>query len=47
MQKISMVGNDLKMDQGMGMCGKEGQNIPVGIGQPSIKIEKLTVGGTA
>lgn len=46
MQKISMVGNDLKMDQGMGMCGKEGQNIPVGIGQPSIKIEKLTVGGT-
>jgi TldD protein len=47
MQQISMVGNDLKMDQGMGMCGKEGQNIPVGIGQPSIKIEKLTVGGTA
>jgi TldD protein len=46
MQKISMVGNDLKMDEGMGMCGKEGQNIPVGVGQPSIKIEKLTVGGT-
>lgn len=46
MQNISMVGNDLKMDQGMGMCGKEGQNIPVGIGQPSIKIEKLTIGGT-
>ncbi|QCI17212.1 metalloprotease TldD [Buchnera aphidicola (Aphis helianthi)] len=46
MQKISMVGNDLKMDQGMGMCGKEGQNIPVGIGQPSMKIDKLTIGGT-
>ncbi|CAL4324507.1 metalloprotease TldD [Buchnera aphidicola] len=46
MQKISMVGDDLKMDQGMGMCGKEGQSIPVGIGQPSIKIEQLTVGGT-
>ncbi|AYN24675.1 metalloprotease TldD [Buchnera aphidicola] len=47
MEQISMVGDDLKMDQGMGMCGKEGQNIPVGIGQPSVKIEKLTVGGTA
>jgi len=46
MQKISMVGDDLKMDQGMGMCGKDGQNIPVGIGQPSIKIENLTIGGT-
>jgi len=46
MQKISMVGDDLKMDQGMGMCGKDGQNIPVGIGQPSIKLENLTIGGT-
>lgn len=46
MQKISMVGNDLKMDQGMGMCGKEGQNIPVGIGQPSVKVDQLTIGGT-
>ncbi|CAL4326456.1 metalloprotease TldD [Buchnera aphidicola] len=46
MQKISMVGNDLKMDQGMGICGKDGQNIPVGIGQPSIKLEHLTIGGT-
>ncbi|QCI18364.1 metalloprotease TldD [Buchnera aphidicola (Aphis nasturtii)] len=46
MKKISMVGNDLKMDQGMGMCGKEGQNIPVGIGQPSIKVDELTIGGT-
>ncbi|QCI20532.1 metalloprotease TldD [Buchnera aphidicola (Brachycaudus cardui)] len=46
MQKISMVGDDLKMDQGMGICGKDGQNIPVGIGQPSIKLESLTIGGT-
>ncbi|AWH90398.1 metalloprotease TldD [Buchnera aphidicola (Melanaphis sacchari)] len=46
MQKISMVGNDLKMDYGTGMCGKEGQNIPVGIGQPSLKIDILTIGGT-
>ncbi|QCI19956.1 MAG: metalloprotease TldD [Buchnera aphidicola (Brevicoryne brassicae)] len=47
MQKISMVGNDLKMDQGMGVCGKDGQNVPVGIGQPSIKLDSLTIGGTA
>ncbi|AEO08184.1 metalloprotease TldD [Buchnera aphidicola] len=47
MQQISMVGDDLKMDQGMGMCGKDGQNIPVGIGQPSIKLDRLTIGGTA
>lgn len=46
MKKISMVGDDLKMDQGMGFCGKDGQNIPVGIGQPSIKLDSLTVGGT-
>ncbi|CAL4324422.1 Metalloprotease TldD [Buchnera aphidicola (Protaphis terricola)] len=46
MKKISMVGNDLKMAEGMGICGKEGQNIPVGIGQPTIKIDELTVGGT-
>ncbi|QCO70953.1 metalloprotease TldD [Buchnera aphidicola] len=46
MQQISMVGDDLKMDQGMGICGKDGQNIPVGIGQPSMKLEKLTIGGT-
>ncbi|KAF5189504.1 Tldd protein [Thalictrum thalictroides] len=46
MQQISMIGDDLKMDQGMGMCGKDGQNIPVGIGQPSMKLENLTIGGT-
>ncbi|MDE5285320.1 MAG: metallopeptidase TldD-related protein, partial [Buchnera aphidicola] len=45
MQNISMVGNDLKMDQGTGLCGKDGQNIPVGIGQPSIKVDKITIGG--
>ncbi|QCI21689.1 metalloprotease TldD [Buchnera aphidicola (Hyadaphis tataricae)] len=47
MQNISMIGNDLKMDDGMGMCGKDGQNVPVGIGLPSIKLDRLTVGGTA
>lgn len=46
MQHVSMVGNDLQFDQGLGMCGKDGQTIPVGIGQPSMKIDKLTVGGT-
>lgn len=46
MQKVSMVGNDLSFDQGLGVCGKDGQSIPVGIGQPSLKIDKLTVGGT-
>lgn len=46
MQQVSMVGNDLAFDQGMGVCGKDGQSVPVGIGQPSLKIDKLTVGGT-
>ncbi|MFC3194128.1 metalloprotease TldD [Marinicella sediminis] len=46
MQRVSMVGNDLAFDQGLGVCGKDGQSIPVGIGQPSLKIDKLTVGGT-
>jgi TldD protein len=46
MQQVSMVGNDLDFDQGLGVCGKDGQSIPVGIGQPSLKIDKLTVGGT-
>lgn len=47
MQKISMIGNDLAMDPGVGVCGKEGQSIPVGIGQPTLKVDELTVGGTA
>ena len=41
-----MVGNNLKLDNGIGTCGKEGQMVPVGVGQPSLKINKLTVGGT-
>ncbi len=44
---VSMVGNDLKLDEGIGICGKEGQSIPVGVGIPTIKIDKMTVGGTA
>ena len=44
--KVSMVGNDLKLDQGVGTCGKEGQSVPVGVGQPTLKIDGLTVGGT-
>lgn len=47
MQQISMVGNDLVLDNGIGVCGKEGQNLPVGIGQPTLKLNSLTVGGTA
>lgn len=46
MQQISMVGNDLIRDNGIGICGKEGQNIPVGVGQPTLKLDKITVGGT-
>lgn len=46
MQKVSMVGNDLKLDDGVGVCGKDGQSVPVGVGQPSLKIDELTVGGT-
>ena len=45
--KISMVGNDLKLDSGVGTCGKDGQSVPVGVGQPTLKIDELTVGGTA
>jgi TldD protein len=46
MGKISMVGNNLELDQGVGVCGKEGQSVPVGVGQPSLKIDEITVGGT-
>jgi TldD protein len=46
MGKISMVGNDLQLDQGIGVCGKEGQGVPVGVGQPTLKIDEITVGGT-
>ena len=44
--KVSMVGNDMSLDPGVGTCGKDGQGVPVGVGQPTIKIEGLTVGGT-
>ncbi len=44
--RVSMVGNDLKLDTGVGTCGKEGQSVPVGVGQPTLKIDDLTVGGT-
>ncbi|MCE0493437.1 metalloprotease TldD [Vibrio salinus] len=46
MQQVSMVGNDLEIDKGVGVCGKSGQSIPVGVGQPTLKLEALTVGGT-
>jgi TldD protein len=45
--RVSMVGNDLKLDDGVGTCGKDGQNVPVGVGQPTLRIDALTVGGTA
>ena len=44
---VSMVGNDLQLDEGIGVCGKEGQSVPVGVGIPTVKIDKMTVGGTA
>src|SRR5579872_345818 len=45
--RVTMVGNDLKLDDGVGTCGKEGQSVPVGVGQPTLRIDGLTVGGTA
>ena len=45
--RVSMVGNDMALDSGVGMCGKDGQSVPVGVGQPTIKIDELTVGGTS
>ncbi|WP_277811185.1 metalloprotease TldD [Chromohalobacter canadensis] len=46
MQQVSMIGHDLDLDTGIGVCGKEGQGVPVGVGQPTLKIDELTVGGT-
>ena len=45
--RVSMVGNDLELDSGVGTCGKEGQSVPVGVGQPTLRIDGLTVGGTS
>jgi TldD protein len=47
LNEVSMVGNDLQLDNGVGVCGKEGQSVPVGVGQPTLKIDSLTVGGTS
>jgi TldD protein len=47
MNRVSMIGNDLALDAGVGVCGKEGQSVPVGVGQPTLRIDRLTVGGTA
>jgi TldD protein len=44
--RVSMIGNDMKLDSGVGTCGKEGQSVPVGVGQPTLRIDGLTVGGT-
>jgi TldD protein len=44
--RVTMVGNDLELDEGVGVCGKDGQSVPVGVGQPTLKVEGLTVGGT-
>ena len=46
LKKVSMVANDMKLDDGVGTCGKEGQSVPVGVGQPTLKIDDITVGGT-
>jgi len=46
MKKVSMVGNDLALDTGVGVCGKDGQSVPVGVGQPTLKIDEMTIGGT-
>ena len=45
--RVSMIGNDMKLDPGIGTCGKAGQGVPVGVGQPTLRIDGLTVGGTA
>ena len=45
LEQISMIGNDFAMDDGVGTCGKAGQSVPVGVGQPTVKVDALTVGG--
>ena len=46
MMRVAMIGNDMALDSGVGTCGKEGQSVPVGVGQPTVRIDGLTVGGT-
>jgi TldD protein len=46
LKKVTMVGNDLQLDQGVGICAKDGQRVPVGVGLPTIRIDEITVGGT-
>jgi TldD protein len=46
MNRVSMIGNDMALDPGVGTCGKDGQSVPVGVGQPTLRINGLTVGGT-
>src|SRR5699024_9233527 len=46
LERISMVGNDMALDEGIGVCGKNGQSVPVGVGQPTLKVDAITVGGT-
>ena len=45
--KVTMIGNDLRLDDGIGTCGKDGQGVPVGVGQPTLRMDGLTVGGTS
>ncbi|MCP1576781.1 protease TldD [Herbaspirillum rubrisubalbicans] len=47
LNRVSMIGNDMRLDAGVGVCGKEGQNLPVGVGQPTLRLDGVTVGGTA
>jgi TldD protein len=47
MQRVVAIGNDLELDEGIGICGKGGQSVPAGVGQPTLMLEGLTVGGTA
>jgi TldD protein len=46
LKHITMIGNDMRLDSGVGVCGKEGQSVPVGVGQPTLRMENMTVGGT-
>ena len=46
LKKVSLVGNDMRLDEGIGTCGKDGQSVPVGVGLPTIKVDEITVGGT-